>query len=117
MQRECFCTVSDSLQEGFPHSLEDAIKRLNAKTSSNSERRHLKDLRSIRCLRPIAFPDGTLRIEERLGEADLPTDAKHAVILPSGHSLTRLVILNCHQESAHAGIQYTLILLAKNTGL
>ena len=97
------------MQEESPDFLEDAIKRLNAKTSSNSERRHLKDLRSIRCL-PAAFPDGTLRIEERLGEADLPTDAKHPVILPSRHPLTRLVILNCHQESAHAGIQYTLML-------
>ena len=104
VRRECFCTVSDCSQEGPPDSLEDAIKRLNAKTSSNSERRHLKDLRSIRCLRPTAFPDGTLRIEGRLGEADLPTDAKHPVILPPRHTLTRLVILNCHQESTHAGI-------------
>ena len=72
VQRECFCTVSDSLREGSPDSLEDAIKRLNAKTSSNSQRRHFKDLRSIHCLRPTAFPDGTLRIEGRLREADLP---------------------------------------------
>ena len=110
VQRECFGTVFDSLQAESPDSLEDAIKRLNAKTLSNSERRHLKDLRSIRCLRPAAFPDGTLRIEGRLEEADLPTDAKHPVILPSRHPLTRLVILNCHQEIAHAGIQYTLML-------
>ena len=98
------------MQEGSPDSLEDVIKQLNAKPLSNSERRHLKDLRSIRCLCPIAFPHGTLRIERRLRETDLPTDAKHCIILPSRHSLTRLVILNLHQESAHTGIQYTLML-------
>ena len=72
VQRECFSTVSDSLQEGSPDSLEDAIKRLNAKTSANCERRHLKNLCSIRCLRPTAFSDSTLRIEGKLAEADLP---------------------------------------------
>ena len=110
VQREYFSTVSDSLQKGSPGSLEDAIKRPSAKTSSNSERRHLKDLRSIRCLRPTAFPDGTLRIEGRLEKADLPTDTKHLVILPAQHPLTRLGILHCHQESAQAGIQYILML-------
>ena len=111
--QECFSTVSDSLQERSSATLKNAIKRLNAKTLSNSEQRHLKDLCSIRCLRPTAFSDGTLRIERRLEKNNLPTDTKHLVVLPSRHPLTRLVILHCHQESTHAGIQYTLMLTRK----
>ena len=49
-------------------------------------------------------------MEGRISRADLPTDEKHPIILPSRHPLTRLLILNCYQECAHEGIQYTPML-------
>ena len=41
-------------------------------------------------------------------------DEKHPIILPSKHPLTRFLILDCHQECAHGGIQYTLMLTRRH---
>ena len=49
------------------------------------------------------------RVESRLENANLPTNTKHPIILPSGHSLTRLIILDEHAKAGHAGPCYTLM--------
>ena len=50
-----------------------------------------------------------LRIDGRLENADLATDAKHSPILPARHALTRLNILPKHAKAGHAGPSYTLM--------
>ena len=44
----------------------------------------------------------------------MPTDEKDPRILPSRHPLTGLLILDCHEECAHGGIQYTLMLTRRH---
>ena len=39
----------------------------------------------------------------------MPTYAKHPIILPSRHALTRLVVLYEHSDAGHAGPSYTLM--------
>ena len=51
-----------------------------------------------------------LWIEGRLSQSELPTDEKFPIILPSRHPFTCLLVLRCHQECVHGGIQYTLML-------
>ena len=110
VQRECFGSVMEGLRENSPDSLEEIIKQLTGHATTDATRRNLSDLRSLRCLRPYVCTDGTLRIEGRLGKAALPTDEKFPMVLPSRHSFTRLLVLYCHEECAHGGIQYTLML-------
>ena len=50
-----------------------------------------------------------LHEDSRLEHADLPVDAKHPIILPGRHSLTRLIFLSEHHNSGHAGPAYTLM--------
>ena len=50
-----------------------------------------------------------LRVEGRLENANLTTDTKHFIILPSKHPLTRLIILNEHAKAGHAGPFYSLM--------
>ena len=110
VQRECFGSVMEGLRENSPDSLEEIIKLLTGHATTDATRRNFSDLRSLRCLRPYVCTDGTLRIEGRLGKAALPTDEKFPMVLPSRHSFTRLLVLYCHEECAHGGIQYTLML-------
>ena len=111
VQRECFGGVMKALsEEGSPDSLDDVLNKLSSHATGDATKKNLMGLRSIRCLRPYLHTDETLRIEGRLGQASLPTDEKFPIILPSKHPLTRLLVLRCHEECAHGGIQYTLML-------
>ena len=49
------------------------------------------------------------RIAGRLKNAALAVDAKHLLILPDKHALTRLVVLHEHVLARHAGPLYSLI--------
>ena len=62
----------------------------------------------MRNLRPCVGSDSLLRVEGRLENAALPVNAKHPVILPGRHALTRLIVLNAHELTGHAGPRYTL---------
>ena len=50
-----------------------------------------------------------LRVEGRLENANLPTDTKYPLILPSKHPLTRLIIFDEHAKAGQAGPCYTLM--------
>ena len=41
---------------------------------------------------------GVWRCKGRLGCADLSEDAKHPILLPSGHHFMTLLVLDCHQR-------------------
>ena len=69
----------------------------------------LAQLKSLRHWRPCIDEKFILRIDGRLENAELPVDAKHSIILPSKDPLTRLIVLNKHVDSGHAGPTYTLM--------
>ena len=65
-------------------------------------------------LRPV-FRDGLLVVGGRLGRSDcLSVSAKHPVILPRGHHVTRLVIREAHAAVGHEGRDHTFWKLREN---
>ena len=63
---------------------------------------------SLLPLSPYCDENGLLRVGGRLGNAPVVEDARHPVILPRHGEVTRLVILQEHIKSGHAGVEHTL---------
>ncbi|XP_062704364.1 uncharacterized protein LOC134286719 [Aedes albopictus] len=57
---------------------------------------------------PFVAPDGLLRVGGRLGKSGECEDAKHPIVLPARHSLTKLIIRHYHLKLLHAGPQLIL---------
>lgn len=62
----------------------------------------------ILSLSPILDENGVLRVGGRLKNADLSYDAKHPILLPKDHAITKLIIRDEHIKNLHAGIQATM---------
>ena len=52
--------------------------------------------------------EGILRCEGRLGNMNLPYEAKKTCLLPRDSLLTNLVVQECHQRVLHGGVNITL---------
>lgn len=61
----------------------------------------------LRQLNPFIDAHGILRMNGRVGNADL-REQKTAIILPPKHKLTELIIREAHKEVLHGGVQLTL---------
>ena len=109
VQRQCFGPALEVLDNGSADDFEIFIKRLRNLAVNSEQTRQVNELKTLRNLRPCLGPDSILRVEGRLENADLPTDTKHPIILPSRHALTRLVVLYEHSDAGHAGPSYTLM--------
>ena len=60
-------------------------------------------------LSPFVDSDGILRVGERLEMSNLPYDAKHPVILPKKHHISKLVITHIHNQGHHnLGVNFML---------
>lgn len=62
----------------------------------------------LRSLNPLIDNEGLLRVGGRLSHAELSYDAKHPILLPKGHTFTRLIIHNEHIRNMYSGIQATI---------
>ena len=69
----------------------------------------VSELKTLRNLSPCVDNDLILRVQDRLENADLPTDTKHFLILPSRHPLTKLIIFDKHAKAGHMGPCYKLM--------
>ena len=116
VQQNRFGAAIDLLKNESPDAFESILKKLSAKTTCTEELRRLAELKTLRNLRPCADDELILRIDGRLENAELPVDAKHPRILPNRHPLTRLIVLDKHAESGHAGPSYTPVGAFHNTG-
>ena len=70
----------------------------------------IKKNSSIYKLDPV-LENGLLHVGRRLEHAPIENDAKHPIILPKRHNVTKLIIQYYHRASAHSGIEYTLSLI------
>ena len=95
-------------------AFDSILKRLNDKAVNAEDMRQISELKTLRILRPCVDTASMLHVDGRLQKADLPVDAKHPLILPRRHALTRLIILHQHAEAGHAGPSYTLIRIRQN---
>ena len=82
--------------------------RKNTRGTANPN--DLKKNSSIYKLDPV-LENGLLRVGGRLEHAPIENDAKHPIILPKRHHVTKLIIQYYHHASAHSGIEYTLSLI------
>ena len=92
VQSQRFGAAIELLSKESPDEFEAILKRLGSKTNDPEYKRRLKELKTLRNLRPCVDLDNCLRIEGRLENADLPLDSKHSLILPGRHPLTRLIV-------------------------
>ena len=79
-------------------------------TRETANQNNLKKNSSIYKLDPV-LENGLLRVGGRLEHAPIENDAKHPIILPKRHHVTKLIIEYFHRASAHSGIEYTLSLI------
>ena len=57
---------------------------------------------------------GALRVGGRLENAKIEEEAKHQLILPKDHLVTKLIINHVHRENGHVGPEHVLCILRKN---
>lgn len=60
------------------------------------------------------YTDGLLRVGGRLQNSLIGEDAKHPIILPSSHHVTRILIRDFHERNAHMGVLHVLSLIRQN---
>ncbi|XP_047105115.1 uncharacterized protein LOC124768933 [Schistocerca piceifrons] len=67
----------------------------------------------LRDLHPFVDAEGILRVGGRLMNADVPYDEHHPIIVPPKHHLTRILIIDEHENLLHAGSQLLLAMLRR----
>ena len=109
VQSNYFGAAVDCLKNNFPDKFDSFLKCMSKKTVDVDDLRRISELKTLRPLRPCIDAGSILRVEGRLENAELPLDAKHPIILPSPHALTRLIALHEHFKAVQAGHSYTLM--------
>lgn len=79
-----------------------------------SKRQPLPKSNSLLKLTPFMDTEGLLRIGGRLESSQLPSSAKHPLILPKESTLTQLIIADAHRRRMHGGTQLTLSFIRNN---
>ena len=102
VQSRCFGAAVNLLSRASPDDFESFISRMNENVNNPDNRRCVNELKTLQNLRPCIGQDKLLRVDGRLENADLPVDAKHPIILPGKHPLTRLIVLSEHYNCGHA---------------
>ena len=109
VQSNYFGAAVDCLKNNSPDKFDSFLKCMSKKAVDVDDLRRISELKTLRPLRPCIDAGSILRVEGRLENAELPLDAKHPIILPSPHALTRLIALHEHFKAAQAGHSYTLM--------
>ena len=109
VQQHVYGKFIEYLSEKSPDDFDKIIKCLEKKTAPEISKR-VKELCSLKKFRPCLDDKRALHIEGWLSSSpDIAFDAKHPLILPARHSLTKLVILWYHNLNCHSGVQHTLL--------
>ena len=86
VQNQTFATELNSLKKGKPISSKSSILTLN----------------------PFLSKDNLLRVGGRLRNAKFNFSTKHPILMPSNHTVTKLIIEQYHTENLHTGAEGTL---------
>ncbi|XP_011859397.1 PREDICTED: uncharacterized protein LOC105556896 [Vollenhovia emeryi] len=92
----------------------NVIIRLVQAAAWNDEIRKLSDNQAINRnskligLKPYIGKDKLVRVGGRLDRSSLDEDAKHPLIIPSEHYVTKLIVMEKHNKCFHAGPTATL---------
>lgn len=89
--------IKELQQVGFKEDLKELRK--HGHTSATSD---------LATLHPFLDKNGVIRIGGRLEESSLSYDAKHPMLLPYAHPITRMIFTHEHFANAHIGPQSLL---------
>ena len=103
VQRVRFEAVVDLLKNNSPDVFDSIIKKLSDKAANTEDMNRISELKALKNWRPCVDTEDMFRIDGRLQNAALAVDAKHPLILPGKHALTRLVVLHEHVKAGHMG--------------
>lgn len=67
----------------------------------------LKKSSSLTALSPFIDESGILRVGGRLKNAQMAFNAKHQMLLPHSHQMTKLIVMSVHVKSCHGGRKLT----------
>ena len=90
---------------------EDERRHLQAQEEDNDvvHSRHVCKDSKIRRLCPVLDNNGLVRVGGRLQQSGLSFDAKHPVLLPKHHDVTKLFVRYVHEDGDHElGIEHTV---------
>lgn len=73
----------------------------NDEIVSLQTKKKVKNTSALLQFSPFLDDRQILRVGGRLKNADLPFDAKHQILLPNKHAVTKLIILNVHLNCLH----------------
>ena len=90
--------------ETFPQEMNACQKKHEEKTGIDKP---LKKSSKLGKLNP-EYRDGLLRVGGRLRNAPIAEDAKHQVILPKNHQVSKLIIQHIHRKIGHQGRNHIL---------
>lgn len=96
--------IAKILQEsGFAEDLHQLIKHGQLKSNSR-----------LSGLHPFQNRDGLLRVGGRLTHANIAFDAKHQILIPANHDVTKLIIEDVHRKTMHGGPKLVEAVLKQN---
>jgi hypothetical protein len=81
-----------------------------------TEKGSLSRKSSLLSLNPFLDGNQLLRVGGRLDNADLMFDQQHPLILPKGHHITTLIIVDTHKKNMHTSGQLLLSLIRQSFG-
>ncbi|XP_011304741.1 uncharacterized protein [Fopius arisanus] len=84
------------------------LQRLSKQQSLENSAQYYKKGTPFDRLHPFIDNKGILRVGGRLKKSELSYNQKHAILLPTKHPVTDMIIRQVHQSNLHAGIQSTL---------
>ena len=86
----CFGATVDSVRRGSLDDFEAILRPFNEKRCDPESTRQNNELKTLKNLLPCVGLDSLFCVDRRLKIAELPIDAKHPIILPGRHALTRI---------------------------
>ncbi|KFD47370.1 hypothetical protein M513_11733 [Trichuris suis] len=89
--------VSVAQHEGFEEEMASLLLNKPLKTQSN-----------LLPLSPFIDNSGLMRVQGRIDKADIPYEARHPIILPPKHPLTKTIIEDMHRTLRHGSVDLTL---------
>ena len=96
------------ISDEFLHTEETEAARKMWLISTQEDLKKEKHFPELEKRLGIKENDGILRCYGRLDHAVLGEEAKHPVILPKHHPVTRLIVDSCHRHVLHGGTRNTL---------
>ena len=107
-QRECHEELISIMVNGA--TFEEALKKISKKQS--------RSIHFLKSLIPFIDGEGILRVGGRLDYAvGLTDEAKHPALLPVGHKITKLFVLDRHAKLAHRSAEWVLASLNNDLGV